>query len=188
MVTGIRIGSRCNSPLCRSMRPFDRQPPLDSAFRSLRPMRWPAAWPRQGLLFAMVLLAVAPAFAVQRVFEIAAPASAAPGVHIEVSIRTSTDAGAGEQIGFLHVEYSIDSGRTWTGLCYEQKVGSEATRRFSITTGAAGSKTLVRARVAFREGVAGDVDYDGAAVKWQDSWRLWRQPPARWVETVVTAQ
>jgi len=139
-------------------------------------------------VFALALLAAAPAFAVQRVLEIAAPASAAPGVSIEVSIRTSTDAGAGEQIGFLHVEYSIDSGRTWTGLCYEQKVGFEATRRFSITTGAAGSKTLVRARVAFREGVAGDVDYDGAAIKWEDSWQKWRKPPARWVETVVMAR
>jgi hypothetical protein len=148
----------------------------------------PATWPRRGLVVAMALLAVAPAFAVQRVLEIAAPASAAPGAPIDVSVRTSTDAGAGEQIGFLHVEYSIDSGRTWTGLCYEQKIGATATRRFSIVAGAAGSKTLVRARVAFREGKAGDVDYDGAAIKWQDSWQLWRQPPARWVETVVTAR
>jgi len=187
-VTGIRIGNRCNSPPCGSMCRFDQHPRLDSALRSFGPRRCLAAWPRRGLLFATALLAVAPARAVERVLEIAVPAAAAPGVKMEVSIRASTDAGAGEQIGFLHAEYSIDSGRTWTGLCYEQKLGCTAMRRFSITTGAAGSKTLVRARVAFREGVAGDVDYDGAAVKWQDSWRLWRNPPARWAETLVTAQ
>ena len=86
------------------------------------------------------------------------------------------------------MEYSQDSGGTWTGLCYEQDIGSVATRQFSITTGMAGSKTLVRGRVAFRGGVAGDVDYNGAAIKWQDSWQKWRQPPARWAETVVMAR
>jgi hypothetical protein len=148
-------------------------------------MRRPAAWPRSSLVIAMAFLAAAPAFAVQRVLEVAAPASTAPGARIEVSVRASTDAGVGEHIGFLHMEYSQDSGRTWISLCYEQDVGSAATRQFSITTGAAGSKTLVRTRVAFRGGVAGDVDYSGAAIRWQDSWENWRQPPARWTETVV---
>jgi len=182
--TGIRIGNRCHSLTCRSMPRFNQWSRLYSAPRSFRPVRWPAVWPRRAL-FAMALFAGTPAFAVQRVLEIAAPASAAPSARIEVSVRASTDAGAGEQIGFLHVECSIDSGKTWTGLCYEQKVGRAATRRFSIATGALGSKTLVRARVAFREGVAGDVDCDGAAVRWHDTWQNWRVPPARWAETVV---
>ena len=154
----------------------------------MRFWRWPAAHPRLGVLFSMVVLAAAPVFAVQRKFEIAAPASAAPGARIEVSIHVSTDAGAGEQIGFLQVDFSIDSGSTWTGLCYEQNIDTATTRQFSITTGVAGSRTLVRARVAFRGGAAGDVDYNGAAIKWQDSWQKWQQPPARWVETDVTAR
>jgi hypothetical protein len=160
----------------------------DSGLGSFRPIGRPATWPRRGLVFALAVLAAAPAFAVNRVLEVAVPASATPGARIEVSIRAGTDAGAGEQIGFLHAEYSNDSGRTWIGLCFEQNDGSTVTRKFSITTGTAGSKTLVRTRAAFRGGVAGDVDYNGAAIKWQGSWRLWRQPPARWVETVVTAQ
>jgi len=170
------------------MRRSIQLPRLGSALGLFRPMRRPAAWPRRGRVFAMALLVATPAFAVERVLEIAAPASAAPGARIEVSIRASTDAGAGEHIGFLHMEYSQDSGGTWTGLCYEQDIGSAATRQFSITTGMAGSKTLVRGRVAFRGGVAGDVDYNGAAIKWQDSWQKWRQPPARWAETVVMAR
>jgi hypothetical protein len=136
----------------------------------------------------MALVVVAPAGAVQRVFELTTPASAAPGAPIEVSVRASTDAGEGEQIGFLHVEFSIDGGGVWTGLCYEQNLGPAVARRISITTGTAGSKTLVRARVAFRNGKAGDVDHTGTAIKWQDSWAKWRKPPALWAETVVKAQ
>ncbi len=137
------------------------------------------------LRFVLLLAAATPAFAVQRVLEITAPATAAPGAGIQVSVRVSTDAGAGEQIGFLHVEYSSDDGKTWVGLCYEQNDGPAVTRHFSLSTGEADSKTLVRARVAFRGGVAGDVDYTGAAIRWNDSWRQWRQPPARWAEIVV---
>ncbi len=154
----------------------------------MRLLPWPAIPARQGLLLPLLLLAVAPVFAVQRVFEIAAPASAAPGVPIEVSIHASTDAAPGEQIGFLHVQFSIDGGGVWTGLCYEQNLGPAVARRFSITIGPAGSKTLVRARVAFRGGAAGDVDYTGAPIKWQDSWEKWQRPPARRVETAVVAQ
>jgi hypothetical protein len=133
----------------------------------------------------LLLLAATPVFAVQRVLEITAPATAGPGAAFLVSVRVSTDAGAGEQIGFLHVEYSTDDGKTWTGLCYEQNDGPAVTRHFNLNTGEADSKTLVRARVAFRGGVAGDVDYTGAAIRWQDSWAKWGQPPARWAEIVV---
>jgi hypothetical protein len=151
-------------------------------------MRRAAAWQRRGLVVALAFLAAAPAFAVERVLEVTAPAAAEPGERIEVSVSASTDAGAGERIGFLHVEYSQDDGRTWTGICYEQNISSTETRQFNIIVGPAGSKTLVRARAAFRDGVAGNVDYSGAAIQWQDSWAKWGRPPARWTETVVTAR
>lgn len=125
-------------------------------------------------------------FAAERVLDVSAPASASPSSPIEVVVRASTDAGAGEQIGFLHVEYSDDDGATWTGLSYEQEAGVATARHFKITTGEAGSKTLVRAKAAFRGGVAGDVDYRGAAIQWKSTWGEWREPPARWAETTVT--
>ncbi len=147
----------------------------------------PAARRHYTALVAAAFLAAASARGVERVLEVSAPATAAPGARIEVTVRARTDAGAGEHIGFLHVQYSADGGGTWTGLCFEQKIGTEATRKFSITTGAEGSQTLVRARVAFRGGVAGDVDFRGAAISWQDDWQEWRQPPARWATTHVGA-
>jgi hypothetical protein len=128
--------------------------------------------------FAALLLA-APAGAVERVLELVAPATAKPLTRIEVSVRASTDAGAKEQIGFLHVEYSIDGGKTWRGLCYEQSQGTKAVRPLGVVTGAAGTKVLVRARAAYRGGAAGDVDFSGAAIKWQGSWDKWSEPPAR---------
>ena len=130
------------------------------------------------LCFAAVLLAV-PASAVDRVLELVAPATAAPHSRVEVALRASTNAGAKEQIGFLQVETSVDGGKTWKGVCYDQSVGPVATRQIGLDAGNAGTKVVVRARVAFRGGVAGDVDYAGAAIKWQDTWDKWGVPPAR---------
>lgn len=135
---------------------------------------------RSGLLFLFVgALMALPAQAVERVLKIQAPAKAAANAEVKVTVRASTDAGADEKIGFLHVECSVDGGQTWTGLCYEQNQGASAARVLSVTTGAAGSKTLLRARVAYRGGAAGDVDFKGGAIKWEGSWKQWDEPPAR---------
>lgn len=124
-------------------------------------------------------VAVIPALAVERVVRIDAPATAPAGSKVTVSVLARTDAGDGEQIGFFHAEYSIDGGRTWTGFCYEEKAGRTAARPVTFTVGAVGSKALVRARIAFRGGLAGDVDFNGAAIKWKDTWESWGSPPAK---------
>jgi len=133
------------------------------------------AWLSCSLLLGLTL----PVAAVERVVRIEAPATAAAADQITVTVHARTDAGDGEQIGFFHAEYSVDGGRTWTGYCYEEKAGRTATRAVTFTLGAAGSKALVRARIAFRGGLAGDVDFNGAAIKWKDTWESWGSPPAK---------
>ncbi len=135
-------------------------------------------------LFVGALLAV-PAQAVERVLKISAPAKAAANTAVKVTVRASTDAGAGEAVGFLHVEFSADGGKTWIGLCYEQNQGPSVARPLTLTTGAAGTKTLLRARAAYRGGAAGDVDFKGEPIKWDGSWGTWAEPPARTVTIEV---
>lgn len=137
------------------------------------------------LSFVAASLFAVPAQAVERVLKVQAPVKAPAHQPVKVVVRASTDAGAGEQIGFLHVEYSNDGGKTWAGLCFEQNQGAATSRTLSVTAGDAGTATLVRARVAYRGGAAGDVDYTGAAIKWQDTWNNWAEPPARVVKVEV---
>jgi len=117
--------------------------------------------------------------AVNRAIAIEAPAEAVAGSTVSVTIHASTDAGDGEQIGFLHAEYSIDEGLTWAQLCYAEKSGTELSRKLSFAVNTLGGMAIVRVRVAFRGGVAGDVDYKGGAIEWSNSWQKWRWPPAK---------
>jgi len=130
------------------------------------------------LLFILSLAAV-PAFAIDRMVSITAPAETRPGVPVHVSVMASTDAVDGEQIGFLHAQYSIDGGKTWVGICFEEKAGPILERGADFTAGDAGSKILVRVRAAFRGGKAGDVDYKGGAIKWDESWGNFRAPAGK---------
>ena len=143
-----------------------------------RPARW---WLASCLLAVLAL----PAAAVERVLNITAPASVAAGTKVNIPVLARTDA-KGEQIGFFHAEYSTDGGKTWTGFCYEQNAGASATRNAIFTVGAAGTKSLVRVRIAFRGGPAGDVDFNGAALKWKDTWEKWQSPPAKILTINVT--
>ena len=145
------------------------------------------AWRVIGLCVGVLTLAAAPAYAVHREVKISAPVKATAGSTVKVSVAVSTDAGNGERIGFLHAEYSIDDGKTWTGFCFEQNAGPTLTRQTTFAVGAAGTRALVRVRVAFRDGQAGDVDFTGAAIKWEDSWAKWQGPPARFAATTVVA-
>lgn len=111
--------------------------------------------------------------------------SVTAGQQIAVPVTASTDAGGGEQIGFLHVEYSTNGGSSWTAVAYDQNVGTSATRTANITAGAAGSVIVVRARVAFRYGAAGDVDYNGGAINWSGSWNNWGTPPTKYAYITV---
>ncbi len=143
-------------------------------------------------LFALSLLLVAgTAFAAapaKRVVNVQVPGQATAGAPVTVAVSASTDAGAGEQVGFLHAEYSLDGGKTWTAFCYDTNAGPSVMRTTTVTAGPAGSTVTVRARAAFRGGVAGDVDYRGAAIRWEDHWHNWTEPPARSASVKVSAR
>ena len=131
------------------------------------------------ILLLLVVTLPMPA-AVSRAVSIEAPAEAAAGSAVTVTVHVSTDASQGEHIGFVHAEYSIDEGMTWIQCLNEEKCGVELSRRFGFAVSAMGGKAIVRVRVAFRGGVAGDVDYQGGAIQWGDTWQKWRWPPAKY--------
>jgi hypothetical protein len=126
--------------------------------------------------------------AVERTLVIDAPASVAAGQDLPVTISATTNAGQGEQVGFLQAETSLDGGKTWAALCYLQKSGVQVVQHASLQPGPAGTTVQLRVRVAFREGLAGDVDYNGAALMWKGSWENWQSPPAKHVTVTVTAR
>jgi hypothetical protein len=125
------------------------------------------------------ILGALPAFAVNRSVTIDAPAQAVAGAKVSITVSASTAAKDGEQIGFFHAEYSVDGGRTWTGFSYDEKLGTTAARTAGFTVGAKGAQAKIRVLVAFRGGQAGDVDFNGAPIRWEDSWARWESPPAR---------
>ena len=125
------------------------------------------------------LLVAVPVFAVTRTVTIDAPAQAVAGAKVSITVQASTDAKDGEQIGFFHAEYSVDGGRTWTGFSYDEKLGTTATRSAAFTVGAKGSQAKIRVLIAFRGGQAGNVDFNGAPIRWEGSWAKWASPPAK---------
>jgi len=139
------------------------------------------SWFGARLLLACVGLTVAAvaASAANRTIAILAPTSAVAGSKIAVTVTASTDAGGGERIGFLHADYSVDGGTTWTGISYATNVGSVTSHSATITAGPGGSKVVIRVRVAFRGGKAGDVDLTGKPIAWDTSWNKWQEPPAK---------
>jgi hypothetical protein len=139
-------------------------------------------------LVSLSAVAAIPAHAANRVLFISAPPEVAPGGTVTVSISASTDAGDGEEIGFLHAEYSIDAGKTWSPIIYAQKVGPMTDKQIVFVAGANGVKTLIRARAAFRGGKAGDVDRLGNAIDWNGSWENWRAPCTKFAIIYVTGR
>lgn len=137
------------------------------------------------LLCAVLMLSTVTGWAVERVVKIEAPQTALPGAAVAVILSAHTDAGQGECIGLFQADFSTDSGRTWSGLCYLGKSGTDTRQERMIVAGAAGTEVRVRLRVAFREGLAGDVDYRGAAIRWDAGWDRWVEPPARSVTIKV---
>ncbi len=124
-------------------------------------------------------MALLPARALERRVEVVAPATAPAGGPVAVVLYASTDAGQGERIGLFQADYSLDGGKTWTGLCYLDNIGTETRQDRTITAGGAGTVVKIRLRVAFRGGLAGDVDYTGTAIRWNAAWGQWREPPAK---------
>lgn len=138
----------------------------------------PTDWIR--VMGACGLLAfVSPVIAVERTLEINAPRNVAANSVVSVTIFAGTDAGQGERIGFFQVEQSLDDGRTWQPVRYLDNIAAKTTQTIDLTAGPAGSVLRLRVRVAFRDGLAGDVDYRGAAIRWTETWGKWREPPAK---------
>ena len=134
-----------------------------------------------------ILLAVTAvsAPAASRKVTIDAPTEVWASSSVTVSISARTDTGGGEIIGFLHAEYSTDGGKTWTPSVYLEKVGTATTEQIVFFAGAKGVKSLVRVRVAFRGGKAGDVDVTGKAIEWNGSWENWRAPCTKYAVIYV---
>ena len=142
---------------------------------------WYGAW----LLLATIGLFASglPAYAVSREISITAPATATAGSKVTITVAARTDAGSGEHVGFFHSDYSVDNGVTWTAISYALNTGLKASYSATFAVKEAGSKALVRVRVAFRGGKAGDVDYVGKAIEWDGSWNKWKEPPAK-IQTI----
>lgn len=131
------------------------------------------------LLAVLLMFSAVPAFAAKRTVVFDAPPRAAAGTKVVVTITANTDAADGEQIGFFHAQYSVDGGQKWIGFCFDEKLGPQAVRSVTIPVGAKGTQAKVRVLVAFRGGKSGDVDLNGAPIKWDGSWKKWESPPAR---------
>lgn len=99
---------------------------------------------------------------VTRTLTLQAPPMVRAGTYFTVSVSASTNATDGEQVGFLHWDYSPDNGSSWYPINYDYALGSSATRSFGITAGGSAGTIKVRAKADYRDGGAGDVDYDGA--------------------------
>lgn len=138
-----------------------------------------ARWVRYGCLTIALGLAPGLARAVDRIVRIEAPLMIKAGVRAPATIIASTNAGDKERVGFLHAEVSADGGATWTALCYLDNGGATESRQVTLPAGVAGGTLMVRVRVAFRGGAAGDVDYHGGPIKWEETWGTWVEPPAR---------
>jgi len=138
-----------------------------------------------GLFLPLLAMLAVTSSAVDRVVTIAAPAVAAPGIDVHVEVTAGTSARDGEQIGFFQAEYSIDNGKTWVPV-YAENLGKASTRAVNFRTSAAGIPALVRVRVAFRGGKAGDVDFAGKPIDWGGTWGTWATPPARHATVTVS--
>jgi len=141
-------------------------------------------WLRLGVVAGALLATGLSAHAVERSLTINAPTSMQEDQEVSLTIEASTDA-VGEQVGFLQVEFSIDGGRTWTAICYLQNSGQRVVQPAQLKPGPPGSVIELRARAAFRGGLAGDVDYRGAAILWQLSWVEWKTPPTKYAKILV---
>jgi hypothetical protein len=144
-------------------------------------------WWQRGLLAGLFLMAAVRGAAVERRLQIEAPAAVAAGQTLAVVFLASTDAGRGEQVGFLQAEMSLDGGKTWTPVCYLVNLGASAAHAESLKPGPAGSTVRLRVRAAFRDGLAGDVDFSGAAIRWHENWADWMEPPSRLLTIPVKA-
>ncbi len=139
------------------------------------------------LPFLLAFALPASAWAQTRTLTVSAPSQVYAGQSFTVTTSASTNAGGGEQIGFYHCQFSTDGGASWTWFAADHNAGTSVTRNAYITAGGAGSTVVVRAKPAFRDGPAGDVDYDGNPIDWGGSWDANATPPAKYAYISVVA-
>lgn len=147
-----------------------------------------SGWMKRCLFAGLVCAVLGSAGAVERSLKIEAPVSIGAGEDLHLVISAGTDAGKGEQVGFLQAEASVDGGKSWKALCYLQNSGAQVAQSASLKAGDAFTTVKVRARAAFRDGLAGDVDFTGAAILWEGSWKAWQTPPAQQLDIAVIAR
>lgn len=139
----------------------------------------------RGAAALILISACAVASAAERQVEIKLPKKISAKSPVTIAVSATTDFGEGEQIGFLHAEYSTDGGKTWKRITYATNAGAKTEHGATFDAGAAGSKIVVRVRTAFRGGKAGDVDSDGKPIQWNATWNTWAEPPAKFVTVTV---
>ncbi|MDI1250960.1 MAG: hypothetical protein PSV13_19005 [Lacunisphaera sp.] len=139
------------------------------------------------LALALILLGGQSAYAEgSRNLSIRTPSSAVAEAPIEILLAATTSM-AGETIAFFHAEYSVDNGKKWTPISYETDAGAAVSRNLTFKVGPAGTVSLVRVRVAYRS-KTGDFDFTGTPIKWDDSWKNWLRPPAKYSTISVVAR
>lgn len=139
------------------------------------------------LALALILIGGQSAYAEgSRNLSIRTPSSAVAEAPIEI-LLTATTTMTGEAIAFFHAEYSVDNGKAWTAISYETDAGASVSRNLTFKVGPAGTVALVRVRVAYRS-KTGDVDFTGTPIKWDDSWKNWLRPPAKYSTISVVAR
>lgn len=136
-------------------------------------------------LFLVLALFALPGFSADRQLTVTVPTKASPGSKISAIVAASTDGADGEVVWFFHAEYSVDRGKTWVGISYDQDLGATVSRTVQIDVSPNSSMILVRARACFRGGAAGDVDFNGKPIKWEESWAKWLSPPAKIAKVFV---
>jgi hypothetical protein len=130
------------------------------------------------------------AFSQTRQANIIDPGTIYAGQSVVITTNAQTNAGGGEQIGFYHLEVSTNGGSSWSAVAYDANVGTSATRNIYVTAGAVNTQIVVRMRLAYRYGSAGDVDFNGNGINWGGTWGSWgsspynetktSNPPAKW--------
>jgi len=130
------------------------------------------------LVSALFFTVLAATQAAERGLQLVAPTDVPAGGSASVLISASTNFD-GERVAFVHVEYSIDAGKTWQVLFYETDLGETFSRRADFSVAPTKGKAILRARAAFRS-AAGDVDYVGTPIQWDTTWAQWRTPPTRY--------
>lgn len=124
-----------------------------------------SGYPKFHHLLLPLLLSALPVFAIERTLNITAPAAVKPGEIVHVVVAAGTVAIDREQNSILQAECSSVGGKTWVPF-YAEKVGRALTRAIDFKAGATGSQSMVRARMAYRGGKSGDVDFVGKPLDW----------------------